>query len=475
MTRALIAILVVAAWMTPCRANETRYPDDDNFGHSMQSDRGNPFGTDNDWSYDHRDLSAPAKDALTSRPLPPQPATAASVAAIRRATHTLTYILVGVAVAVGGILAGLGMWLGAVAQEQKENALRVNSLLARAHEDTDRPGIATSTPERTIPRRRALSRASRKLPQIEFAEGVIRKMADGINAFRKRRHGVETGFALVGNIVGSGATRKIVVRGLVDAGPGTECSAGHVDFDRDYQTREIEKLRLIDWEVSHIGDAHLHPGAMDHCSGGDYQTDRANVLASNSQEMVFVIATDARAHRGGQVRGSMYVGGLKLDFFYMGVDSNSEYRAFLPTIAYGVAALEVDDSLERFHDSDPVRVVLDFDNLRRLAGYSYRFTLCPMGDGHAGPCVEMTHKRLGFKLLILFGDSAFERPEVYVQIGEKIVQYDSEYIKSTPVEHLCFTQIALAAERDVRTLSTQNTMTDGKTPADAEPASAATA
>jgi len=291
---------------------------------------------------------------------------------------------------------------------------------------------------------------------------------------KAREMALETGFALVGNIFGSGTTRKIVVKGLVDAGPDAECSAGHVDFDRDYQTREVEKLRMIDWEVCHIGDAHLHPGSMDHCSGGDYQTDRANVLASNSQEMVFVIATGAHAHRGGEAKDSLYVDGLKLDFFYMGVDSGFEYRKVMPKIARGEAALKIDDSLKCFYDSDPVRVVLDFDNLRRLTDYSFRFTICSMGDGHSSPCVEMTHKRLEYRLLIFFGDSAFEKPDVYVDIGQEIVQYDSDYVKNTPAAHLCFTQIALAAERDVPILLTQNTMTNGKKPADGKPASSIT-
>ena len=372
-------------------------------------------------------------------------------------------------------MVGLWIWIGSIAQKLKENVQRVDDLLDSIHENTGQPAIETTALARPMQQRRSPARTPRKLPRIEFAEGVVETMVDGINVFRKQRYGVETGFALVGNIVGSGTTRKIIVKGLVDAGSDSECSAGHVDFDRDYQTREIEKLRLLDWEVSHIGDAHLHPGSMDHCSRGDYQTDRANVLASNSQEMVFVIATGAHAHRGGEAKDSMYVDGLKLDFFYMGVDSGFEYRKFMPAIAQGKAVLEIDDSLKRFYDSDPVRVVLDFDNLRRLAGYSYRFITCPMGDGHASPCVEMTHKRLGYRLLILFGDSAFERPEVYVEIGDGIVQYDSDYVKNTPAAHLCFTQIAMAAERDVRTSLTQNTITNGKKPVDAKPASTVTA
>jgi hypothetical protein len=464
--------MVAIAWMTPCRADAPRSLNDDGLGYLMRSEEGKTFDTYDARDYDRRDLSA--RGISPSRRSAPQPVKAAGITDPSRASYTLKHLTLGIILVVGSSLVGLWIWIGSIAEKVKENTRQVEDLAGGVHENTDRSKTQTSALENTPPQRRSPCRTSGKLPEIEFSEGALEKMVDGINTFRKRRSGVETGFALVGNIFGSGTTRKIIVKGLIDAGPDAECSAGHVDFDRDYQTREVEKLRLIDWDVCHIGDAHLHPGSMDHCSGGDYQTDRANVLASNSQEMVFVIATGAHAHRGGEAKDSLYVDGLKLDFFYMGVDSGFEYRKVMPKIARGEAALEIDDSLKRFYDSDPVRVVLDFDNLHRLPDYSYRFTICSMGDGHSSPCVEMTHRLLEYRLLIFFGDSAFEKPDVYVNIGEEIVQYDSDYVKDTPAAHLCFTQIALAAERDVPSLLTQNTMINGKKPADAKPASSIT-
>ena len=344
------------------------------------------------------------------------------------------------------IIASLSIvWLyfriGEVAEIQYKNSTQIDYLNRITR------NIATNSISKNIESDFTQKTTNKNIPKVEFVQGVIEKMVNGINDFRNQHLDIETGYALIGNVVGSGVKRKIVVSGLVDAGPETQRSSGHVEFNRQYQQLEIEKMRLLDWNICHIGDSHLHPGSMDYCSGGDYETDRKNVINSRSKEMVFVIATKEYSRHLDHSKESMYVDGLKLDFFYLGADSNYEYRHFLPSVMPG-DAIEINDSLRRFFDCDVTKVILDFDNLRRLNNFSYQLLDYPMDGGCASPCVELTHKILSFKVLIFFGDSTAEKPTVYIEVGDEIMEYIPDYLKDTHAEHVWFTQIALSAEQE---------------------------
>jgi len=287
------------------------------------------------------------------------------------------------------------------------------------------------------------------IPRVQFLSGVIERLAAGINLSRRRRGEVETGYALVGKIVGDGSSRIIVVNGLINEGPGATRTCGHIKFDRPYQQDELCLLQLADPDLEHMGDAHLHPGNMDRCSGGDYQTDTRNVRASHSQEMVFVIATRASAYGSSQSDESLCHAGLKLDFFYLGKASGYEYRHFRPQVVQG-EPIAVSEELRRFADADPVRARLDFDNLRRLMDYRMKIGELPGDGGRGRPCVEMTHKTLRFRTLIAFSADPRQRPEVLVDDGTQLMQFQPAWLNGSWLPGLVwFTPIVLNVEREM--------------------------
>ena len=286
------------------------------------------------------------------------------------------------------------------------------------------------------------------IPRVQFLSGVIDRLIAGISESRRRRGDVETGYALVGKIVGEGSSRVIVVSGLIDEGPNAIRSGGHHKADREHQQRELELLQLVDGDAMHIGDAHLHPGSMDTCSGGDFRTDTGSVRDSRSQEMVFVIATAASAHWGGRSADSICRDGLKLDFYYLGSSSGYEYRHFRPDVVQA-QALAVPVRLRRFAAADPVRVKLDFDNLRRLTAYRMKVGELP-GDGQRSrPCVEMVHKVRNFKTIIAFSADPQERPEVYVDNGSQVMQFQPAYLNGGWTGLVWFAPIVLDVEREM--------------------------
>jgi hypothetical protein len=287
-----------------------------------------------------------------------------------------------------------------------------------------RPSVAAT---RLVSAQAPHSTSPTSIPRVQFLSGVIDRLVGGINESRHRRGGVETGYALVGKIVGDGLSRTIIVSGLIDEGPASERSGGHHQADREYQRRELELLQLADGDVMFIGDAHLHPGSLDTCSAGDYRTDLANVRESHSQEMVFVIATATSAHWGNRSPESVYQEALKVDFYYMGKASAYQYRRFRPEVVQG-PALSVPIELRRFAAADPIRARLDFDNLRRLTGY--RMTLCelPVDGQRSRHCIVMTHKSNRFKAMIAFSGDPQERPDVFVERESQVVQFQPSYL-----------------------------------------------
>lgn len=287
------------------------------------------------------------------------------------------------------------------------------------------------------------------IPRVQFLSGVIDCLAAGINESRRRRGTVETGYALVGKILGEGPSRTVIVSGLIDEGPNSARSGGHHQADREYQQRELELLQLVDGEAMFIGDAHLHPGSLDTCSGGDYRTDLANVRASHSQEMVFVIATAESAYWGVRSPHGLCRHGLTLHFYYLGKSSGYEYRRFRPEVIQSTA-LSVPIDLRRFAAGDPIRTRLDFDNLRRLTAYRMTVGELPADGQHSRPCIVMTHKTKGFKAMIAFSADPRQRPEVFVENDTQMMQFQPTYLNGGWTAGLVwFTPIVLDIEREM--------------------------
>ena len=287
------------------------------------------------------------------------------------------------------------------------------------------------------------------IPRVQFLSGVIESLVAGINASRRRRGEVETGYALVGKIIGEGSSRTLIVSGLIDEGPGATRTCGHIKFDRPYQQDELCLLQLVDTNLMHIGDAHLHPGSMDRCSSGDHQTDTCNVRDSHSQEMVFVIVTKAPLYGSGRSGESLYHAGLKLDFFYLGKASNYEYSRFRPQVVRGEMTT-VPDELRKFSDSDPVRTRLDLDNLRRLTTYRMAIRMLATEGQRSRPCIEMAHRTRGFKTFITFSVNPSQRPEVFVDTGSQVMQFQPDWLNGRWLPGLVwFTPIVLSVEREM--------------------------
>jgi len=360
------------------------------------------------------------------------------------------YFVAGLMLLIGGSIAYLWVCLA-------QMAAKCDRLQACLESPVDaQPGKAASTVAATAPSAAGRTDAAAPtrpmmgagVPRVQVLAGLIDRLVAGINESRRRRGDVETGYALVGKITDDGASRIITVSGLIDEGPNAARSGGHHKADRTYQQDELCLLQLADPDLMHIGDAHLHPGSMDTCSGGDHRTDTGNVRASRSQEMVFVIATAASSHWGGQSEGGLCHAGLKLNFYYLGKASGYEYRRFRPEVVEG-EALSASEPLRRFIEADPVRARLDFDNLRRLTDYTMTVSELPGEDGTRRPCIEMTHKTRGFRTLIAFSGDPRKRPEVLVDTGAQMAQFQPAYLNGGWTSVVWFTPIVLDIEREL--------------------------
>ncbi len=285
------------------------------------------------------------------------------------------------------------------------------------------------------------------IPRVQVLSGAVSCLVEGINRSRRQHGDVETGYALIGKIIGSGTSRIIRVTGLIDEGPGAARSAGHHKADREYQQRELEILQIVDAGVMYIGDAHLHPGTMTTCSSGDYRTDRGNVRESQTKEMVFAIATVASAGWGYGSSDGVQLGGLRLDFYYLGKSSNYQYCRVNPEIVEG-PPIQAPDSLRRFAGADRTRARIDFDNLSRLAAYTMSISEID-SDRQSRPCIQMHHKTLGFKTIIAFGPDPGARPEVYVETGRELLHYQPHSLNGGWSGMIWFTPIVLEVEREM--------------------------
>ena len=209
------------------------------------------------------------------------------------ATETIS---LGTVLLVGLLTVCLSLLLLYVSVTNHTITLRLEERLASNKEpgqNTDIENLDLEIPEAISHYRasRNLSDETAKVPSVLVSSELLNQLADGLSQFRRQNQDLETGYTLVGKVTGQGINRKIMVQGLIEPGEQLDCSMYHVTHDRDNDQGELELFQLIDPHVCHIGDAHLHPGAMDVCSDGDYQTDLGNVQTSTTGEMIFMIAT----------------------------------------------------------------------------------------------------------------------------------------------------------------------------------------
>lgn len=313
---------------------------------------------------------------------------------------------------------------------------KFDMLLAQAQEQFDR-ARERSTSSTT----RIAAEERRQIPPVLISREVLHELADGINRDRRIHPGVEHGYALVGRIDGEGERRRIIVNGLIEAGEAAQKFCCEIRFDRAFQQSELLKLQLIDPRASHIGDAHLHPGSMDHCSGGDFRTDRANVTASKTKEMVFCIATAVREHSSvGRDAMSCYVDGLKLDFFYMGEASRFKYEKIKPR-EIDEPALVIPAAMKQLLRRDSQRAYLDCASLISLEQFKVLFT--QMNDL---PSVQLEHRDDNWRAMIILGESDDSPPTVFIEHGPDIEKFEAPLIVEKWTPHLWLSAIALAID-----------------------------
>ena len=290
------------------------------------------------------------------------------------------------------------------------------------------------------------------LPHVQFSHELLGQLAREIVTFRKPHPGIETGYALVGNVSRSTSKSVITIYGMIDAGPNAERSPGHIRYDRVYQQRKLDVLRLRDPRAQYMGDAHLHPGTLDRCSGGDAVTDRASVSASATHELVFVIVTVAQSSRS-SVK-SVYRDGLKFDFYYLGMSSAYRYVKIAPEIA-DVPVLIGGPVLEAFFDANPVRAVLDFANLHRLSHYSLQLTESELdGVDPARACICLTHHSRPYEILIEFAADTSSVPRIMVDLDGHLFDYEPEFLNPATAPSIWFTPLVLAVEREIESRET---------------------
>ncbi len=315
---------------------------------------------------------------------------------------------------------------------------------SRTRRESERP--LPGGPEPAARRPRTEHPVAAQLPAIKVCAQLVETMTRELEEFSRTHPGIETGHALIGHVQGRGQARAILINGLISAGPGAQRSAGYLRFDRAYQQRELDTLNLYEEGLGHVGDAHLHSGAMDFCSSGDWQTDVASVRASATQEMIFVIATlDSRAR---PTRGSIHRHGLKLSFYYLGTCSGYQYVRVTPELV-NEPMVTVGPALSALADADPVRARLDFANLRRLTNYDIRVSEIAARDGGAPrACVCARHRAREYTVLIETGDAPLSAPSVFVETGGRVMQYTPAFLNEDTAAHIWFAPLVLAVERE---------------------------
>lgn len=287
------------------------------------------------------------------------------------------------------------------------------------------------------------------LPEVVLARATLDQLAAETSDYLREFPGMETGYALVGRIDETKGGRRILIRGLIPAGESAQRSATHVAFDRDYQQRELDLMRILDPWARHVGDAHVHPGCYDRCSPGDYETDLQNVVAADGEEMVFVIMTARPCGLFAQ-SDCLIERGLKLDFYYLGRASGFRYRKVVPTLS-PTPPLVVGPSLRAFADADPLRVAMDLHALTRLPGLDVRIlesTRESHGDGRL--CIDLVHRGGRYKATFLLGEHPALRPRVLVATAAGSVQeWESDLLESHWTPDAWLTPVAFALQKEM--------------------------
>ncbi|MBI3268912.1 MAG: hypothetical protein HYZ53_07815 [Planctomycetes bacterium] len=281
---------------------------------------------------------------------------------------------------------------------------------------------------------------ARALPRIQLARFVLDTLVRETNAFRERNPDLEVGHLLVGKVLGRGAERELLVDGLIGSGPRARFSPAEVEMDREYQREALRRMRTVDPFAGHIGDAHLHPGKLDRPSGGDYRTDRRNVLASSTQEMVFAILTaDFPEDAGGARRPAdcLRLDGLKVSFFYLGLASGYRYRQFVPEVVESVARSE-----DRPAATELSRVLGLPEHEARLA------RLSPRGQAPI-PCVELVHRRTRRRILIGFPRAPGANPIAFVDTGAEMLAWESPLLSAPRGARSWFPGLLEEVEREL--------------------------
>jgi hypothetical protein len=162
--------------------------------------------------------------------------------------------------------------------------------------------------------------------------------------------------------------------------------------------------------------------------------------------------------------------GLKLSFYYMGRDSEYEYRRFTPVIEEG-PAVDTPDALRRFAGRNPERARLDFDNLRRLS--AYRRTVSGVSaDGVERTRVEMHHRTRGFRTVIEFDPDPAVRPDVFVAMDGDVMRYEPESLGGGWSDLIWLTPLVLDVERAIEERHRAAVLDVAAEPAAARPAAA---
>ncbi|KKW21194.1 MAG: hypothetical protein UY62_C0030G0008 [Parcubacteria group bacterium GW2011_GWF2_50_9] len=257
------------------------------------------------------------------------------------------------------------------------------------------------------------------IPQLVLSRQVIQALIKGTNSFRGTNPNVETGYALVGKRQVIGGVRQIVITGIIDAGPKSIKLPCFLQVDRPFQQRELEIMQCVDPEVEYLGDFHLHPGSMDHCSSGDRDTDRANAMESSSKELLFGIATVQANQPGSQVQG-IDSGGLKLNWYYLGKASAYEYVEVRATVE-NMPCMQYSQSFRAYALSDLKRVALDIQILRSITGTKASF-LYSDNEGRQHFILTMEHLYRPGKVLVEFSQETPGEVKFYFEKSGRIFE-----------------------------------------------------
>jgi hypothetical protein len=221
------------------------------------------------------------------------------------------------------------------------------------------------------------------IPRVAITKSLLTAIHDYICDFVMRRGtNLEIGGMLVGAFEPAHDAKTITVRlnGYIDAGPNSDCKPGSILMDSDYQSNMLKGIQLREPRADVGGMFHLHPGAYDECSTGDFEADCRAVAAAGTGFLVFVIITRNNPKEDPL---SLRLGDLKFDFFVMSQVLGRCYHKVMPVIEGGTL-LQPEPLLARWIRIKGSQASLDFALLRQVHGLG-SISLCEVAIGkHAG-------------------------------------------------------------------------------------------